>query len=220
MANAASRQPVTAHGISYLGSPLTLEDLNEVRLSVLDYLFPIIPALGEAWNVVADVLMSLYLGKLVVGCGIRIWVLYTERGCGCWLIGALWGTLFTLLWAPVGVLKGATRRLRDLDQGEERAFMSRVPPGQGPDGVLEGAYQQVVSPSEKLPLFEEDVERRAALGKGIPTILVDPRDPSRTVVATISEETSRPDLQAVSQATGDAPTSADRVARYLNRRDD
>ncbi len=36
VANAASQQTVTAHGISYLGSPLTMEDLNEVRLSVLD----------------------------------------------------------------------------------------------------------------------------------------------------------------------------------------
>ncbi len=86
---------------------------------------------------VAGILMFLYLGKLVVGCGIRIWVLYTERGCGCWLIGALWGTLFTLLRAPVGVLKGAACRLRDLEQGEEFAFMPWAPPGRGPDGANE-----------------------------------------------------------------------------------
>ncbi len=98
--------------------------------------------------------------------------------------------------------------------------MPRAPPGRGPDGALEGTYQRAISPSEKVPLVDEDVERRLALGEAIPTLLVDPKDPSRAVVATISEEASHLDLHTVSQATGDKPASADQVAQNLNRCDD
>ncbi len=86
-----------------------------------------------------------------------IWVLYAERGCGCWLLGALWGTLFTLLRAPVVVLKGAAQQLRDVEQGEEMAFMPRAPP-KGSDRDDEAAYLRTVSPLEKVLLFTEDVD--------------------------------------------------------------
>ncbi len=199
VANAASRSPVTTHGISYLGPPLTAVDLDKVRLSVLDYLFPIIPALGEAWNVVAGVLMFLYLGRLIIGCAIRIWVLYAERGCGCWLLGALWGTLFTILRAPVVVLKGAAKQLADIEHGEDMELMPRAPPRGPHGGDGSGVYHRVASPVDKVNLYTEEVERHTARSSIGP------------------EETRRPDLGEVARTTGDQPATAQQVADYLNR---
>ncbi len=91
---------------------------------------------------------------------------------------------------------------------------SLVEPRGGGEG---GVYHRAVSPSEKISLFTEEVERRLAKGEAVPTLLVNPKDPTNPTTATLTEEARRPDLDEMSRSTGDQPATAQQVAEYLNR---
>jgi hypothetical protein len=106
-AKMASQSVRNSRGQGRLGLPLSKEDVEDLKWNIVAFLFPWIPIVGEAWNWFAGLLLFGLVVKLLVGGLIRMYVLYVERGCGVWILGALWNTLFTIIRAPPAMFTAA-----------------------------------------------------------------------------------------------------------------
>lgn len=91
-----------------LGIPLDAQDLKQVTNAVGNRFMPLFSLFGDWYYVAFQVFITIALIKTFVGCLIRTSAMYQERGCGPWLLGALWSTLFTMLRTPVQILTNAT----------------------------------------------------------------------------------------------------------------
>ena len=139
-----------------LGSPLDGVDVKDITMTVGSILFPLFPLLGEAWSISCGILLSLVVFKTITGCIIRGVVLYKEKGCGLWMVGAMWSTLFAILRAPPAILETAIRvalaPLKDDDvaaplnrpkrhhRGARRSKRPRSDSDEGSDHYEEGDY--------------------------------------------------------------------------------
>ena len=102
MINAASRGSLGGN----IGLPLDPNDINNLVNQVSDSVYPwYIRKLGTYWHVFVGILLIVTFIKIILGCLIRGYVLYIERGFGWWMLAAFWGTIFAVLRSPVTLIQ-------------------------------------------------------------------------------------------------------------------
>lgn len=119
----SSRRPVLAKvtnaavgaglGDGVLGIPFDFHDINHLTLAITFHAFPFFYHLGQAWNYFCGFMMALVFIKLVVGCTLRAWVLYREKGLGVWMFASLWNTAYVLLKTPGEIVRKTTQAITD-----------------------------------------------------------------------------------------------------------
>ena len=98
MTNAATRGGSPDTGtLGWVLSDAQVANLGDLVASLVS---PMFATFGKAWNVIVGIFLSIMVFKIVVGCVIRTYVIYCERGCGWWMLAALWGTLFAVIRIP------------------------------------------------------------------------------------------------------------------------
>lgn len=96
-----------------LGPPLSADELAQLTKNIGGAIFPMFTYLGDWWSFIMGFLLLLAVVKIVLGVMLRTWVLYLERGCGCWMLMAFWHTAFLLVRIPLVVLQEAGRRITE-----------------------------------------------------------------------------------------------------------
>ncbi len=81
-------------------------DIDSLTEDLGSRIFPLFYTLGRAWYTFIGVLIILSLAKIVTTCAWRGVVLYNDRGCGWWLIGAFWGIAYAMLRLPSHFYQG------------------------------------------------------------------------------------------------------------------
>jgi len=108
-----------------LGLPIDQDDLVILSLSVGALIMPLVYILGEWTTYFIGFCMIFTIIKLIAGCSARMYILYRERGCGWWILAALWHTTFVIVRIPLELAKEAMNLLRrdveDVPLGEARA---------------------------------------------------------------------------------------------------
>jgi hypothetical protein len=95
--NAASRGSMGGS----IGLPLSPRDVSLLVDQVSGSADPwYIRGLGKYWYLFVGLFLMITFTKISLDCTIRAYVLYLERGCGCWMFAALWGTMFAVLRIP------------------------------------------------------------------------------------------------------------------------
>jgi hypothetical protein len=95
-----------------LGMTLSVGDVDSLKYEIGGFLFPLFPLLGNFWTIASGVFLSLVVVKVLISCVLRGIILYMDRGCGFWLFGAIWSTLFTVLRTPGALAQAAIASLR------------------------------------------------------------------------------------------------------------
>ena len=100
-----------SHVRGRLGMPLGKEDLADLENQMGSAFFPLFDILGAAWPYVSAILTILVLlAGLVVAVG-RVIYVYSRRGCGLWLLPAIFQTTFTLFTVPIiSAIRGIQQR--------------------------------------------------------------------------------------------------------------
>ena len=68
--------------------------------------------LGVYWNYTVGIMVLATLDKMILGAILRMWALYLRRGCGPWMLLALWNTTWHLFAMPVEIVKKAADALQ------------------------------------------------------------------------------------------------------------
>lgn len=117
-AQLATRGPAVANlahnaalgsGNGKLGSYLGTIDMDNIEATMTPRLFPTLYWLGDAWHYLSGLGMVYIALKLIVGLVIRLYALYTRRGIGWWLLGAITDTTFQLALFPVTIITSIFR---------------------------------------------------------------------------------------------------------------
>lgn len=103
--NAANMMHNFRHG--RLDTGISKGDLNYIRNYVGWTFFPYVWIGGE-WAVrTIAIVMFCAMFFCLVGCVVRFVALYKQRGFGCWLLAAFWGTAFAIAWFPIYLIANA-----------------------------------------------------------------------------------------------------------------
>ncbi len=94
-------------GVLRLGTTLSNLDISNLHDLLLGHLFPWIPKVDSLWHWVTGFILFISLIKLVVGAFLRAYIIYRARGLGWWIVGAMWGTVFTILRTPFTIAQAA-----------------------------------------------------------------------------------------------------------------
>jgi hypothetical protein len=98
---------------SDLGTSLSQTDLLELRREVVNMTFPMINWFGEAWTYLSGLFLLGLLIKLCCNIVLRSTVLYSERGCGRWMLTVLWSTPYLIARTPWEAIRRAGDALID-----------------------------------------------------------------------------------------------------------
>ena len=94
-------------GVLRLGPTLSEMDISNLHDLFLGYLFPWIPKVASIWHWITGLILVVAILKLIIGGVLRVYTIYRERGMGWWVVGALWGTAFTILRTPFTIAQAA-----------------------------------------------------------------------------------------------------------------
>ena len=94
-----------------LGLIMDQADLSHISDGLTFRIFPLIYHFGQAWHYITGFMMLWVVFKIFLGSVWRAWIIYQQRGCGIWLIAALWHTATTMVMTPLIIAKEAGRRL-------------------------------------------------------------------------------------------------------------
>ncbi len=94
-------------GVLRLGLTLSDMDITNLHNLLLGYLFPWIPKITSIWHWVTGLILAVAIFKLLIGGALRVYTIYRERGLDWWIMGALWGTTFTILRTPFTIAQAA-----------------------------------------------------------------------------------------------------------------
>ena len=89
----------------HFGMPFSTEDLDSLSIQMALRILPLFALLGQSYSIIVGAIFLLGVLKLIIGCGLRIGVLYQKKGFGIWLLTAVWSTLFTLWGLPWKIAK-------------------------------------------------------------------------------------------------------------------
>lgn len=77
---------------------------NEIGLALI----PLFSWVGDKWSIITGILVALALLKILLGMFIRMYVTYTHRGCGWWILASVWHTAFLAIMLPWRILTSVT----------------------------------------------------------------------------------------------------------------
>lgn len=97
----------------HLGIPLSYEDLDRVSHYVGVYMSPLFGLMGRFWSNLTAIMLLLVVVRGTIGCMIRAFIIYRQRGCGLWMLAAMWHTIFTIIYAPVRIVTESARALME-----------------------------------------------------------------------------------------------------------
>lgn len=89
----------------HLGSPLQWAEVDKLKYEIKLEVIPFFSTIGNAWTIIMGLWISFLVVKATMGCGLRILILYKERGFGIWLLAALWASIFVILRVPLNMMK-------------------------------------------------------------------------------------------------------------------
>jgi hypothetical protein len=97
----------TSYGYNqgHLGLTIAPDDVKLLSVEIAGFIMPFFYWMGDAWTFLMGFALVFVLCKTVLGVAIRLFVLYRRKGCGFWLLAALWDTLFILINIPVQIIK-------------------------------------------------------------------------------------------------------------------
>jgi hypothetical protein len=100
-----------------MGLSIPSADMGLLSEKLEGFLFPGIALFGHAWHAFVGFLLIVMVAKIILGCLIRGWVLYRERGLGVWMFSALWHTAFLVVRAPIVIMgKGIEELVEPLEK--------------------------------------------------------------------------------------------------------
>lgn len=166
-----------------LGMPLGDEDLSSLTYTVGSEVFPMFAFFGSAWHALSTFLLICILGKLLAGCMWRGWVLYKERGFGIWMLGALWSTAFSILRAPVDLVRSAVDTIKKPLHQQDALF--RMDDSSDDDGTAQRPRRSLY-PNLFKKLRSKSTGSRAAEAMEMSTMT---RRPTATAPTVQEEET-------------------------------
>ena len=108
-----------------LGMSIPEEDIPLLAMDVSYYIFPLAYYAGSAWTYIWGTLVGLGLFKLILGCIIRGALVYKRKGCGWWMLTAVWSTAFMAFAYPIKIVREAVNALIEPIQnlpGEESRY--------------------------------------------------------------------------------------------------
>ncbi len=90
-----------------LGLSVAEEDIPELATRISLYINPFAYFSGEWWIYIWGFLVIVGLLKVIAGCVIRAAILYRKRGCGWWMLSAIWSTTFMAAAYPIQLIRRA-----------------------------------------------------------------------------------------------------------------
>ena len=120
-----------------LGTMLGTVDMKEVETVLTPLWFPMLWSLGNIWHYLTGIGFLYVIIKIVCGFFIRSYGLYTRRGWGLWLFGAITDTTFMIATFPVSVMKGIFEK-NPMDRYESKE-MSEIPTGRSKNNRKPGS---------------------------------------------------------------------------------
>lgn len=144
-----------------LGPPLSQEDIARLTHSVGAVLFPVFSLIGEWWSYVVGLLIALACLKVIIGVLIRTWVLYLERGWGCWMWATLWHTAFLLVRVPWIAVRETARRVLDPDPDVPVGHPRTAEEGQAGPSSRTDTRRPYVPLMEQVRILAEQRRRRS-----------------------------------------------------------
>lgn len=100
-----------------LGTVLDVDDLEAITVHVGISLLPLFRIVGHGYQIMTGCLLVLFLVKLLLGAFLRVATLYHHRGCGVWLLLALWETSYLLITGPIRFAGAALHAVRQPTHG-------------------------------------------------------------------------------------------------------
>jgi|GEM_PF-5098908 len=94
-----------------LGLILGADDIRELSYHLSWHLAPFVWALGTIWHYLMGVGLLLMLLQFFIGTSIRAYSAYRIKGCGCWMLSAIWDTAFYFLTAPGRMLDATLKNI-------------------------------------------------------------------------------------------------------------
>jgi len=101
-----------ATGDGQLGSILGHQDVLDLSQRLSWHMAPFLWMLGTAWHYLMGLGMLLILIKFFCNTSIRAYTLYRNKGCGFWMLTALWDTAFYLATSPGRLLETTLKQFK------------------------------------------------------------------------------------------------------------
>ena len=115
--NMAKGATLDSHGNMHFGTPFDADQIDDIAFRVTGKVFFMFAWIGRYYTVVIGALFFGAVLKLIVGVGLRFYFMYRKKGCGIWLITALWHTAFLVFGMPWKLAKGVyTEAIIEVDK--------------------------------------------------------------------------------------------------------
>ena len=105
--NGRGQMTISSEGVITLGPPIDQAGYDSLADEVAERMLPFFKWVGRAWVTLTGIVITASVLKVIVNCIARTIVLYQERGCGPWMLLALWNTAFTIARLPYAMWKTA-----------------------------------------------------------------------------------------------------------------
>ena len=119
MVSSATHNAVESAKDGVLGPTMSVIQRFDLVNQIKESVIPLFSWLGEGWTFLIGLLFVIGLIKGCVGASLRVTQLYKLKGCGVWLMAALWQTSFHIISAPMMVIRTVAKMggEEDLDRG-------------------------------------------------------------------------------------------------------
>ena len=142
--NMAKGATLDSQGNLHFGTPFDADQIDDIAFRVTGTVFFMFAWMGRYYTVVIGALFFGAILKLVVGVGLRFYFMYRKKGCGIWLITALWHTAFLVFGMPWKLAKGVyTEAIQEVDKANLEVLAE---PGQ---------YNQVSEALKKVAVIQD-----------------------------------------------------------------
>jgi hypothetical protein len=113
VAKAAANAVATAPAAGVLGNLVSEGERQIMAIHIASLINPFFRAVGEWWSLAVGALVVLGIVQALVGWVIRTISLYKEKGCGLWLLAAVWQVTYHMVYVPARVVSAAANAVRD-----------------------------------------------------------------------------------------------------------
>ncbi len=90
-----------------LGLPLSGDDIPNLTAIMTWKIFPLAYWFGVAWHWISGAILLLGTVKIIIGSMYRGLMMYRKRGCGWWMVSAIWATGFMIIMYPIELVAKA-----------------------------------------------------------------------------------------------------------------
>lgn len=95
------------------GFPIDPADLPRLSYAIGYHISPLAYFFGDLWKYLFTASVFIGMAKMLLNVVIRAARIYKLKGCGWWILSAVWGTLFLIVAYPFQILKQAVHKLEE-----------------------------------------------------------------------------------------------------------